>query len=166
MKKIEIYLLVQILKSFFLILFILIGISWLLQATRLLNLITIHKIPFIKVFLLSMNVIPNITSTIIPFIALFGLLLICWKLYKDRELLAAFTLGLSKKIIIKPFILFSIFIFFISLFLSFFLSPFFYSQFKKKEFDLRTNLDIENIGLNNFYNFNDEIIINFEKKLK
>ena len=70
----------------------------------------------------------------------------------------------KKRIIFAIFIIFTVFIFTISLLLSFFLSPFFYGNFKKNEFDLRTNLDIDNIGLNNFYNFNDEIVINFEKE--
>ena len=60
----------------------------------------------------------------------------------------------SKKEIIKPFFLFSILIFIASLILSFYLSPYSYETYKKDEFDLRTNLDIKNIGLNNFYDFN------------
>ena len=72
MKKFEIYLLTQLLKSFFLIFFIFIGISWLLQASRLLNLVTLHKIAIEKVFLLSINIIPNIITNIVPFIILFS----------------------------------------------------------------------------------------------
>ena len=163
MKKIEIYLLMQILKSFFLIFFILIGISWLLQGTRLLNLITIHKVPIIKVFFLSINIIPNIITSILPFIIIISVLLTSIKLYRDKELIALFTLGISSKSIIKPILLFTILVFTSSLFISFYISPYYYNIFKKDEFDLRNNLDIKNIGLNNFFNFNDEIIINFEK---
>tara|TARA_Y100000590_G_C15744455_1_gene1021476 strand:- start:1453 stop:2478 length:1026 start_codon:yes stop_codon:yes gene_type:complete len=164
MKKFEIYLLTHLLKSFFLIFFIFIGISWLLQASRLLNLVTLHKIAIEKVFLLSINIIPNIITNIVPFIILFGLLLTCIKLYKDKEIVAAYTLGISVRNIIKPIIIYSLSVFSISLVLSFIISPYYYDNFKKNEFNLRNNLDIENIGLNSFYNFGNEIVINFDKK--
>ena len=153
MKKFEIYLLTQLLKSFFLIFFIFIGISWLLQASRLLNLVTLHKIAIEKVFLLSINIIPNIITNIVPFIILFGLLLTCIKLYKDKEIVAAYTLGISVRNIIKPIIIYSLSVFSISLVLSFIISPYYYDNLKKNEFNLRNNLDIENIGLNSFYQF-------------
>ena len=163
MKKIELYLLKQILKSFFLIFFIFIGISWLLQISRLLNLIVVNKIPFYNVFLLSINVMPNTIISIAPFIIFITILFVCIKLNKDKELIAVYTLGINKIKIIKPFIVFSIIALISSLVLSFYISPYSYENYKKDEFDLRTNLDIKNIGLNNFFDFNNEIILNFEK---
>ena len=135
-----------------------------MQASRLLNLVTLHKIAIEKVFLLSINIIPNIITNIVPFIILFGLLLTCIKLYKDKEIVAAYTLGISVRNIIKPIIIYSLSVFSISLVLSFIISPYYYDNFKKNEFNLRNNLDIENIGLNSFYNFGNEIVINFDKK--
>ncbi|MBG76764.1 MAG: hypothetical protein CMI98_02695 [Pelagibacteraceae bacterium] len=164
MRKIEIYFLSQILKSFFLIFFIFIGISWLLQTTRLLNLIVVNKIPVFNVFILSINIIPNTLIMIAPFIVLISILLTCLKLFKDKELIASYTLGINYKIILRPFYFFSFIVLLSSLFISFFLSPYSYDSYKKKEFDLRTNLDIENIGLENFFEFNNEIIMNFEKE--
>ena len=164
MKKIEIYLLKQILKSFLLFFFIFIGISWLLQTTRLLNLIVVNKIPIFSVFILSINIIPNTVVSILPFIIFLSILFTCFKLNRDKELIAIYVLGSNKKEVMKPFIIFSILTFILSLILSLYISPYSYETFKKDEFDLRTNLDIENIGLNNFYDFNNEIIINFEKE--
>ena len=107
MRKIEIYFLSQILKSFFLIFFIFIGISWLLQTTRLLNLIVVNKIPVFNVFILSINIIPNTLIMIAPFIVLISILLTCLKLFKDKELIASYTLGINYKIILRPFYFFS-----------------------------------------------------------
>jgi len=90
--------------------------------------------------------------------------LTCLKLFKDKELIASYTLGINYKIILRPFYFFSFIVLLSSLFISFFLSPYSYDSYKKKEFDLRTNLDIENIGLENFFEFNNEIIMNFEKE--
>ena len=164
MKKIEIYLLIQILKSFFLIFFIFIGISWLLQTTRLMSLVTIHNIPILKVFLLSLNIIPNVIVNIFPFVVFISILLTSIKFYRDKELIAIYSLNIPINKIIKPFIFFSFICLLTSLILSFVLSPHYYGIFKKNEFELRTNLDINNIGLNNFYYFNNNILINFEKK--
>ena len=164
MKKIEIYLLKQILKSFFLIFFIFIGISWLLQTTRLLNLIVVNKIPIFRVFVLSINIIPNTAVSILPIIIFLSIIFTCFKLNRDKELIAIYVLGSNRSEVMKPFIIFSIITFFLSLLLSLYISPHSYETFKKDEFDLRTNLDIENLGLNNFYDFNNEIIINFEKE--
>ena len=166
MKKIEIYLILQILKSFFLVFFILIGISWLLQFTRLFSLITVHKIPIFNVFLLSTNIIPNVTLQVLPFIVFFTIFLTSLKLHNDRELIAAYTLGITIKHIIKPILNFSVIIFIFSLIISFFLSPHYYETFKKDEFSLRNDLDINKIGVNNFYNLNKETLINFEKDSK
>lgn len=164
MKKIEIYLLKHILKSFFLFFFIFIGISWLLQTTRLLNLIVVNKIPVFRVFILSIHILPNIIVSISPFIIFLSILFTCFKLNRDKELVAIYVLGPGKKEVIKPFIIFSILAFITSLALSLYISPYSYETYKKDEFNLRTSLDIENIGLNNFYDFNNEIIINFEKE--
>ena len=124
MKKIELYLLKQILKSFFLIFFIFIGISWLLQISRLLNLIVVNKIPFYNVFLLSINVMPNTIISIAPFIIFITILFVCIKLNKDKELIAVYTLGINKIKIIKPFIVFSILALISSLILSFYVSTY------------------------------------------
>ena len=133
MKKIEIYLLLQILKSFFLVFFIFIGISWLLQTTRLMSLVTIHNIPILKVFFLSLNIIPNVIVNIFPFIVFISILLTCIKFYKDKELIAIYYLNIPINKIIKPFIFFSIICLLSSLILSFVLSPHYYGIFKKNE---------------------------------
>ncbi|PPR43092.1 MAG: hypothetical protein CFH21_00908 [Alphaproteobacteria bacterium MarineAlpha5_Bin11] len=163
MKKIEIYLLNQILKSFFLIFFIFTGISWLLQATRLIYLVTLHKIPLIKVFILSIYIIPNIITNILPFIIFFSILLTSIKLYRDKELISAYSLGVSARRMVNPFLIFISTMFVISLGISYYISPYYYNNFKKNEYNLRTNLDIENIGLGIFYNINENTVINFEK---
>ena len=147
MRKIEIYFLSQILKSFFLIFFIFIGISWLLQTTRLLNLIVVNKIPVFNVFILSINIIPNTLIMIAPFIVLISILLTCLKLFKDKELIASYTLGINYKIILRPFYFFSFIVLLSSLFISFFLSPYSYDSYKKKEFDLRYANDIKELGI-------------------
>ena len=91
--KINNYLLLQISRYFFLILFIFLSVAWLLQITRLFTITNFMHIKFIDVIFLSFYLIPNIISVIAPFILIFGLLLCFIKLNNDNELIAILSLG-------------------------------------------------------------------------
>ena len=90
LNKINVYVLFQILKSFTLVFFIFLSISWLLQLTRLFSLTNLIQINFINILQLSVYLIPNILTVIIPFILIFGILLCFIKLSKDREIIAVY----------------------------------------------------------------------------
>ena len=62
-------------QIFFLILFIFLSISWILQLTRLLTITNFINIETIDIIILSFYLIPNIITIIVPFILIFGLLL-------------------------------------------------------------------------------------------
>ena len=72
--KIKIYLFSQIFKYFILILFIFLSITWLLQITRLFTITNFVHIKVLDVLILSMYLIPNLITVILPFILIFGLL--------------------------------------------------------------------------------------------
>ena len=74
-KKINLYLFTQIFKYFFLIFFIFLTVAWLLQVTRLFTVTNFMQINILELFLLSLFLIPNIITVIVPFILIFGLLL-------------------------------------------------------------------------------------------
>ena len=84
-EKIKIYLFLQISKYFILILFIFLSIAWLLQITRLFTITNFLHIEVFDIFLLSIYLIPNLITVIIPFILIFGLLLCFMKLNRDNE---------------------------------------------------------------------------------
>ena len=97
--KINNYLFIQLIKYFFLILFIFLSVAWILQLTRLFTITNFMHIEIIDVLMLSLYLIPNIITVIIPFIIIFGLLLCFIKLNKDNELIAILTLGIG----LRPF---------------------------------------------------------------
>ena len=82
--KIYIYLFSQITKYFILILFIFLSVSWLLQITRLFTVTNFLHIDVLDILLLSLYLIPNLITVILPFILIFGLLLFFIKLKKDN----------------------------------------------------------------------------------
>ena len=164
MKKINLYVFKQIIKSCTLVFFIFISIAWLLQISRLFSYLSNLKIDFVNVLFLSFFLIPNLINVTLPFIIIFGLIIAFIKFDKDKEIIAIFSLGLSIKEILKPFFLISIIAIFLYLFLNLFFSPYIYDKYKQKEFDLRNSINLDNINISNFIQLDENLILDFSKK--
>ena len=164
MKKINLYVFIQIIKSCTLVFFIFISIAWLLQISRLFSYLSNLKIDFVNVLFLSFFLIPNLINVTLPFIIIFGLIIAFIKFDKDKEIIAIFSLGLSIKEILKPFFLISIIAIFLYLFLNLFFSPYIYDKYKQKEFDLRNSINLDNINISNFIQLDENLILDFSKK--
>ena len=164
MKKINLYVFIQIIKSCTLVFFIFISIAWLLQISRLFSYLNNLQIDFVNVLFLSFFLIPNLINVTLPFIIIFGLIIAFIKFDKDKEIIAIFSLGLSIKEIIKPFFLVSIITIFLYLFLNLFFSPYIYDKYKQKEFDLRNSINLDNINISNFIQLDENLILDFSKK--
>ena len=164
MKKINLYVFIQIIKSCTLVFFIFVSIAWLLQISRLFSYLNNLQIDFVKVLFLSFFLIPNLINVTLPFIIIFGLIIAFIKFDKDKEIIAIFSLGLSIKEILKPFFLISIITIFLYLFLNLFFSPYIYDKYKQKEFDLRNSINLNNINISNFIQLDENLILDFSKK--
>ena len=164
MKKINLYVFIQIIKSCTLVFFIFISIAWLLQISRLFSYLNNLQIDFVNVLFLSFFLIPNLINVTLPFIIIFGLIIAFIKFDKDKEIIAIFSLGLSIKEILKPFFLISIIAIFLYLFLNLFFSPYIYDKYKQKEFDLRNSINLDNINISNFIQLDENLILDFSKK--
>ena len=164
MKKINLYVFIQIIKSCTLVFFIFISIAWLLQISRLFSYFNNLQIDFVNVLFLSFFLIPNLINVTLPFIIIFGLIIAFIKFDKDKEIIAMFSLGLSIKEIIKPIFLISIITIFLYLFLNLFFSPYIYDKYKQKEFDLRNSINLDNINISNFIQLDENLILDFSKK--
>ncbi len=161
--KINQYLLIQLSKYFFLILFIFLSIAWLLQITRLFTITNFMHIEIFDIILLSFYLIPNIITIIVPFILIFGLLLCFIKLNRDNELIAILSLGLGLKPFKNTLFFFSLVIIILFSLLNFYFSPIVYKQYKIKEFDLRNTIDFNSMVFSNFLNLNKTTILDFNK---
>jgi len=164
MKKINLYVFKQIIKSCTLVFFIFISIAWLLQISRLFSYLNNLQIDFVNVLFLSFFLIPNLINVTLPFIIIFGLIIAFIKFDKDKEIIAIYSLGLSIKEILKPFFLISIITIFLYLFLNLFFSPYIYDKYKQKEFDLRNSINLDNINISNFIQLDENLILDFSKK--
>jgi len=166
MNKLNVYIFNELLKGFFLILFIFLSISWLLQFTRLISVSNLMQIDSLSILILSIYLIPNLFTIIMPFIVIIGISITFIKLFKDREIITIYSLGLNLNVIKKPFLIFLILIIFISIFFNFYLSPNIYEKYKLNEYELRNTINFEKIIFSNFLELNENTIIDFKKNKK
>ena len=164
MRKINLYVFIQIIKSCTLVFFIFVSIAWLLQISRLFTFLNNFQVKFIETFYLSFFLIPNLINVILPFIMIFGFVIAFIKLDRDKEIIALFSLGLSINEIKKPITYFLLIISIFYLILNFFLSPFVYDLYKEKEYNLRNSIDLQEINISNFIEINEDIILDFTKE--
>ncbi len=162
--KIKIYLFIQVSKYFLFILFIFLSVAWILQITRLFTISNFLHIEVLDILLLSLYLIPNLITVIVPFILIFGLLLCFSKLKRDNELIAILSLGLGLKPFKNILITFCVIIISIFTLLNFYIAPKIYEIYKIKEFELRNTLDFDKISFSNFLNLNNTTILDFKKK--
>jgi len=163
MKKIDKYIFLEILKGCLLILFIFLSISWLLQFARLISLTNLIQVDIITIFYLSMFLIPNLISIIIPFVIIFGLIITFIKLHKDKEIISIYSLGLSTNSLSRSLKYFTILIILILLSFNFYISPKIYKEYKVKEFEIRNKIDFEKIVISNFLQINKNTFLDFKK---
>ena len=163
MNKINFYIFNELFRGFFLILFIFLSIAWLLQFTRLMSISNLLQIDTLSILTLSIYLVPNLFTVILPFIVIIGISITFIKLFKDREIITIYTLGLNTNSIKKPLLIFSFIIILLSITFNFYLSPNIYEKFKLNEYELRNTIDFEKIIFSNFIELNKNTIIDFKK---
>ena len=164
MNKINFYIFGEIFRGFLLILFIFLSIAWLLQFTRLMSISNLLQIDTLSILTLSVYLVPNLFTVILPFIVIIGISITFIKLFKDREIITIFTLGMNTDAIKKPLIFFSFLIILLSILFNFYLSPNIYEKFKLNEYELRNTINFEKIIFSNFIELNENTIIDFKKE--
>tara|TARA_B100001059_G_scaffold194851_1_gene199140 strand:- start:293 stop:1309 length:1017 start_codon:yes stop_codon:yes gene_type:complete len=163
MNKIDKYIFFEITKGCLFILFIFLSISWLLQFTRLVSLTNLIQVDILTIFYLSIFLIPNLVTVILPIVIMFGLVLSFLKLHRDKEIISIYALGLKTNAIIKALFFFSLIAILFLLIFSMYLSPKIYKEYKLKEYEIRNKIDFEKIIISNFIEINDNTFLDFKK---
>jgi lipopolysaccharide export system permease protein len=163
MNKIDKYIFLEISKGCLFILFIFLSISWLLQFTRLVSLTNLIQVDIFTIFYLSIFLIPNLITVILPIVIMFGLILSFLKLHQDKEIISMYALGLKTYPIIKALFFFTLIVILILLIFSFYLSPKIYKEYKIKEYEIRNKIDFEKIVVSNFIEINENTFLDFKK---
>jgi len=166
MSKLNVYIFNELLKGFLLIFFIFLSITWLLQFTRLISVSNLLQIDSLSILILSIYLIPNLFTIILPFIVIIGISITFIRLFKDREIITIYSLGLNTNVIKKPLLIFSLLIIFISIFFNFYFSPNIYEKYKLNEYELRNKINLEKIIFSNFIELNKNTVIDFKRNKK
>ena len=145
------------------ILFIFLSISWLLQFTRLISLTNLIQVDIFTIFYLSIFLIPNLVTVILPIVIMFGLILSFLKLHRDKEIISMYALGLKTNAIIKALFVFTFLSVLFLLVFSLYLSPKIYNEYKIKEYEIRNKIDFEKIIVSNFLEINENTFLDFKK---
>ncbi len=164
MSKIDRYIFFEISKGSLLVFFIFLSISWILQFTRLISLTNLMQVDILTILYLSLFLIPNLITIIMPFAIMFGLIITFLKLHKDRELISLYSLGLSIKAISKSLIYFTLIILSLLIILNFYLSPEIYKNYKIKEYEIRNKVSFEKINISNFIKINNNTFLDFKNE--
>ena len=163
MNKIDKYIFFEISKGCFFILFIFLSISWLLQFTRLVSLTNLIQVDIFTIFYLSIFLIPNLVTIILPIVIMFGLILSFLKLHRDKEMISMYALGLKTNPIIKALFFFSFISILLLLVFSLYLSPKIYKNYKIQEHEIRNKIDFEKIIVSNFIEINENTFLDFKR---
>ena len=164
MNKIDKYIFYEIAKGSLFVLFIFLSISWLLQFTRLVSLTNLIQVDIFTIFYLSIFLIPNLITVILPIVIIFGLILSFLKLHKDQEIISMYVLGLKTNAIIKALFFFTLITILILLFFNLYLSPKIYKEYKIKEYEIRNKIDFEKVIVSNFIEINENTFLDFKKE--
>ncbi len=163
MNKIDKYIFFEITKGCLFILFIFLSISWLLQFTRLISLTNLIQVDIFTILYLSIFLIPNLITVILPIVIMFGLILSFIKLHRDKEIISMYALGLKTNAIIKALFYFTFITILVLLIFSLYLSPKIYKEYKIKEYEIRNKIDFEKVVVSNFIEINDNTFLDFKK---
>ena len=137
MHLISLYILRQLIGPFVLIMISLIGIVWLAQSLRFVELIVLKGLTFESFINLTILIIPKLTAAIIPFVAYLATTITFLKLSSESEIIAMRSAGISNfRIILAP-IIFGCVLVILSFILDSHTAPTALNKFKNLQSDIR-----------------------------
>jgi len=140
MSRFNIYIIKEILFSFFLLVTLLTGILWLGQGLRHIDLLTSDNISFIAYLSYIIMLLPKITTLTIPISLFLTVLIALNRIRTDSELLILWASGESNtSILLKPILLISFSIFFVYLLITITITPYSLNEIRQKIIEIRSS---------------------------
>ncbi len=130
MKTLEHYAIKSLVTSFLAISFIILGLIWLTQSMKILDLIVNKGVGFWDFIQVSILILPSLLFFLLPITYLLAVTYCIYKIQQDRELVILKSIGISNKSIIAPALKVGIVIMIFSLINGSYLMPLSQSKFK------------------------------------
>ncbi|WPX96744.1 LptF/LptG family permease [Candidatus Bandiella euplotis] len=160
----ERYICKSLLLPFLIITFSIVGIAWIIQSIRYLEIVLNNGAKIADFAKLTSYLIPLLLFIVLPISLFFTVYYTYRKLMHDREITALYSFGVSKIAIVRIFTIFSIFAMLLHYFVSIYLLPVSTNAFKKLRFTIDQNSIINLIQFNTFISKINGITIYIEKK--
>lgn len=122
--------------------FTLIGIVWLTQSLRFIEIIVNHNISLRTYLSLIICLIPDLLSTILPICLLISGLYTYHKLKSDHELHILYSSGLSPIQVARPLLLLGFFLMSLIFVINIYIAPLSFQHFRKQEFQIRNQFSL------------------------
>ena len=140
MSRFNIYIIKEILFSFFLLVTLLTGILWLGQGLRHIDLLTSDNISFVSYISYIVMLIPKITTLTIPISLFLTVLVTLNRIRTESELVILWASGESSaSILLKPILLISLSIFLIYLLITISITPYSLNEIRQKIVEIRSS---------------------------
>ena len=140
MSRFNIYIIKEILLSFFLLVTLLTGILWLGQGLRHIDLLTNDNISFVSYLSYIIMLIPKITTLTIPVSLFLTILMTLNRIRTDSELVILWASGeSSSSILLKPILLVTLSIFFVYLLITISITPYSLNEIRQKIIEIRSS---------------------------
>lgn len=157
--KIDLYIIRVILKPFFSTLFILVGMIWLLQSIRLMDLVINKNMDIIDFFLMSVLLIPGMLIVLLPLSFFSGVYSGLKKMVSDSEMDAIYAAGISRLRVLRPLFVLALAVSAFTYFISLYAMPEGRFMFKEIKEELRNQSDSLQIEAGTFNKVSSEITI-------
>ena len=159
LKKIDLYIIRVILKPFFSTLFILVGMIWLLQSIRLMDLVINKNMDVVDFFLMSVLLIPGMLIVLFPLSFFSGVYSGLKKMVLDSEMDAIYAAGISRLRVMRPLFILSLVMVACTYFISLYAMPVGRVMFGDIKEELRNDSDTLQIEAGTFNKVSDKITI-------
>ena len=152
-----------LLYSFCVITFSIVGISWIIQSIRYLDIILSRGARILDFIELTIYLIPFLLFIILPISLFFTIYYTYKKLSHDKEIIALYSFGISRIKIIKTLLLFSVCVVLLHYVVSVYLLPMSTYKFRNLKLNIDHNSIINLLQFNTFISVNN-LTLYIEKK--
>lgn len=163
MKKIDLYIIRVILRPFFSTLFILVGMIWLLQSIRLMDLVINKNMDLLDFLLMSVLLIPGMLIVLLPLSFFSGVYSGLKKMVLDSEMDAIYAAGISRLRVMRPLMLVSLIMVGATYFISLYAMPTGRIMFGDLKQEMQDNSDNLQVEAGTFNKMSEDITIYVEE---
>lgn len=162
MNKIDLYIIRVMLKPFFSTLFILVGMIWLLQSIRLMDLVINKNMDILDFLLMSVLLIPGMLIVLFPISYFSGVYSGLKKMVLDSEMDAIYAAGISRLRVLRPLFILTLFMVAFTYFISLYAMPTGRVLFSEIKYNLQHNSDNLQVEAGTFNRLSKHITIYVE----